>query len=196
MARTKTTRTRKRPLEGPSLILVQLIVHPEDEQVIVRNSVHPEDEQVIVRNDVPMQSGEYIGAYEGETLQATSVSEGTFVNRPNTFTVPIGASDATWHINVATQLPEVTNAEDALRVVNCSICLVKQRDAVLMPCMHVPCCQRCASRLDPFVCPVCRTPIQASQQIFLSRAETSLLDGIMFRSATQAVLLKSLSDSS
>ena len=43
--------------------------------------------------------------------------------------------------------------------ITCTVCLEKQRDCVLEPCMHVCCCISCLQLINDNKCPVCRTHI-------------------------------------
>lgn len=53
--------------------------------------------------------------------------------------------------------------ESLMCVVCCDL-----RDVLLMPCKHVCVCSECALKLNPRVCPVCRTEIETIQPVFYS----------------------------
>ncbi|KAG7160025.1 Mitochondrial E3 ubiquitin protein ligase 1-like [Homarus americanus] len=53
--------------------------------------------------------------------------------------------------------------ESLMCVVCCGL-----RDVLLMPCRHVCVCSDCALKLEPRVCPVCRTDIERIQPVFYS----------------------------
>lgn len=53
--------------------------------------------------------------------------------------------------------------ESLMCVVCCGV-----RDVLLMPCQHVCVCSECALKLEPRVCPVCRTDIERIQPVFYS----------------------------
>jgi hypothetical protein len=48
----------------------------------------------------------------------------------------------------------------------CRVCLLTERNTVLMPCFHLVLCACCRDRLA--ACPVCRQPITGSMKVFLS----------------------------
>ena len=54
----------------------------------------------------------------------------------------------------------------------CSVCLVRPRDAALLPCRHVALCGPCAERLcsdgAASVCPICRRPIDTWLQLYMA----------------------------
>lgn len=47
----------------------------------------------------------------------------------------------------------------------CRICMEADVCAVFFPCRHVVCCNNCSRLCDS--CPICRSPVQASQKIYL-----------------------------
>jgi hypothetical protein len=51
--------------------------------------------------------------------------------------------------------------------ITCTVCLEKQRDCVLEPCMHVCCCISCLQLITDNKCPVCRTPIDFYLKLFI-----------------------------
>lgn len=53
--------------------------------------------------------------------------------------------------------------ESLMCVVCCGL-----RDVLLVPCRHVCVCSECALKLNPRVCPVCRTEIERIQPVFYS----------------------------
>lgn len=53
--------------------------------------------------------------------------------------------------------------ESLMCVVCCGV-----RDVLLLPCRHVCVCSECALKLEPRVCPVCRTDIERIQPVFYS----------------------------
>lgn len=53
--------------------------------------------------------------------------------------------------------------ESLMCVVCCGL-----RDVLLVPCRHVCVCSECALKLNPRVCPVCRTDIERIQPVFYS----------------------------
>lgn len=61
---------------------------------------------------------------------------------------------------------EAQVAEDAGRTFGgdepeepCAVCMDQRSQAILRPCGHTQICFRCACRLNPRLCPLCRTPI-------------------------------------
>jgi hypothetical protein len=48
----------------------------------------------------------------------------------------------------------------------CRVCMMAERDTLLMPCAHLVLCGSCQLRLNS--CPVCRQPITGSIKVFLS----------------------------
>lgn len=60
--------------------------------------------------------------------------------------------------------PEKSGGESEDDVV-CVVCLTEKRNTALVPCGHVCVCFDCAANLR--ACPLCRTPIQYRQKLFL-----------------------------
>jgi hypothetical protein len=56
--------------------------------------------------------------------------------------------------------PEPTEA------LQCRVCMLTDRNTVLMPCFHLVLCGSCRTKLD--TCPVCREAITGSIKVFLS----------------------------
>ncbi|ESP00744.1 hypothetical protein LOTGIDRAFT_146942 [Lottia gigantea] len=50
----------------------------------------------------------------------------------------------------------------------CLFCLEEDRAVVFKPCRHLCCCHNCLPNFKNKPCPICRTPIQGSQVVFLS----------------------------
>jgi hypothetical protein len=48
----------------------------------------------------------------------------------------------------------------------CVLCYERRKDAVLVPCGHRLCCVRCANKIQPPNCPVCRNKFKLAQQMF------------------------------
>ena len=48
----------------------------------------------------------------------------------------------------------------------CVICYERPKDTLLQPCNHIAVCGQCASMLNPNICPVCRTAIQAKLKVY------------------------------
>ena len=65
--------------------------------------------------------------------------------------------------NSSGSLPARTNTNQIL----CTVCLEKQRDCVLEPCMHVCCCISCLQLITDNKCPVCRTPIDFYMKLYI-----------------------------
>ena len=56
----------------------------------------------------------------------------------------------------------------------CSLCLERPINAVLLPCGHACACVQCVTRLasdESAVCPMCRTPVVLATRIFLPAAD-------------------------
>lgn len=51
------------------------------------------------------------------------------------------------------------------RLSNCSVCLVKPSDHVLIPCGHVCLCSKCMQRISK--CPLCNAEVQGKHKIFV-----------------------------
>ena len=51
----------------------------------------------------------------------------------------------------------------------CKICMDGDITMVLLPCCHLPCCERCAEQLKK--CPWCHSPILGTLKTFLLGAE-------------------------
>jgi len=51
----------------------------------------------------------------------------------------------------------------------CSICMERNKNTLMLPCGHICCCGECAARLpSPKICPLCRTPIASMQTVYLA----------------------------
>jgi len=61
-----------------------------------------------------------------------------------------------------------TRANANANQIICTVCLEKQRDCVLEPCMHVCCCIPCLQMITDNKCPVCRTPIDFYLKLYIS----------------------------
>jgi len=54
---------------------------------------------------------------------------------------------------------------------DCTVCLDRMRDTVLIPCGHICLCYSCAKELvehGPKQCPICRSSIQLINKIYLA----------------------------
>lgn len=51
------------------------------------------------------------------------------------------------------------------RLSNCSVCLVKPSDHVLLPCGHVCLCRKCMQNIH--TCPLCKSEVQSKHKIFV-----------------------------
>jgi hypothetical protein len=84
----------------------------------------------------------------------------------------IPADDDTQEMRVATPSPPTIAQEIAEEAVTqpegivCRVCLLTERDTVLLPCFHLVSCTSCRLRLEK--CPVCRQSISGSMKVFLS----------------------------
>ena len=72
----------------------------------------------------------------------------------------------------------------------CKVCYSREMSVVFMPCKHLICCERCASKLTE--CAYCRFPIDKSQNISISWMPnmTTLADGSKDSSSDEATLCK------
>jgi len=50
----------------------------------------------------------------------------------------------------------------------CIVCFERAKDTLLVPCNHICCCSQCAEKLQPNICPVCRSAIQSKVKIFFT----------------------------
>ncbi|RNF03196.1 uncharacterized protein Tco025E_08230 [Trypanosoma conorhini] len=66
----------------------------------------------------------------------------------------------------------VSHADDTDLTGRCVICAEAERNVVLLPCRHLVLCSACSLRYkdrlaDAMLCPVCRTPIETTLEVFL-----------------------------
>lgn len=59
-----------------------------------------------------------------------------------------------------------TELENQLARNNCTVCMDAQRNAKLIPCNHVACCQACARRIED--CPICRKTTTGYELVYIS----------------------------
>ena len=50
----------------------------------------------------------------------------------------------------------------------CVVCFERAKDTLLQPCNHICVCSECARRLNPPICPVCRTGISGMAKVFFA----------------------------
>jgi hypothetical protein len=136
-----------------------------------------------------------ISVYETDNVIVKIIPEGIFL--PGKYVVGIPSEGAhvarestklnlLWNIRFTpVTCAQITDGDDALRTVNCSICMSKLRNALLVPCHHVPCCMECAYKMDD--CPMCRVSIKERLPVILSRAEMPLIGERMMRSEAHSV---------
>lgn len=91
-----------------------------------------------------------------------------------------------WNLEfTSTAGEDIRDGDDAMRIVNCAICMSRQRNALLLPCRHVLCCTECAFRIKN--CPICRKPVSERVPVMLSRAEMPLIGERMIRSEVHSM---------
>jgi len=49
---------------------------------------------------------------------------------------------------------------------DCAVCMDAPKNMLLRPCKHLATCFRCSANLE--ICPICRTPIELREKIFLA----------------------------
>lgn len=62
---------------------------------------------------------------------------------------------------------ETLDTETSERGIECKICLERDRDVVLYPCMHFVVCMRCSIAVNK-ICPVCRKEISKIIKVYMS----------------------------
>ena len=65
--------------------------------------------------------------------------------------------------------------QEAIRRLQCKICMENPCELLLLPCQHLCICKSCfagiehaANQSDPVACPTCRTPVQATAKTLLT----------------------------
>lgn len=69
--------------------------------------------------------------------------------------------------NASSFMASMTQKSSIENQLICTVCLDKQRDCVLEPCMHVCCCISCLQLITDNKCPVCRTPIDFYLKLYI-----------------------------
>ena len=129
--------------------------------------------------------GDEILVHEGDRVSVELSPPGAFqlVRR----VVPVGCDpELVWMLEIESSAgPDISDGQEAMRMVNCVICMSRQRNALLLPCRHMPCCTMCGSMLQE--CPICRTDVQEMVPVWLSRAEVPLIGERLTRGETQSM---------